>query len=135
MQVAAPVPPRQQVFVRNRESFTLDSTPVPASTSINVCDSRKSRRQEKSTTEAQIVTWAHAIGPNPAPLLDGPPERNAGSFVLTSTGLIIRPHSPFPLWRYLQERPGFFAAANPQELSARDLDAEKVKHSVAAQAG
>jgi len=30
-------------------------------------------------------------------------------------------------WRYLQERPGFFAAANPQALSARDLDAEKVK--------
>jgi hypothetical protein len=30
-------------------------------------------------------------------------------------------------WQYLQQRPGFFAAANPQAAAPRALDAEKIK--------
>jgi pimeloyl-ACP methyl ester carboxylesterase len=32
------------------------------------------------------------------------------------------------VWNYLQQRPGFFAAANPQALSGRDLDPEVLKN-------
>jgi predicted esterase len=31
-------------------------------------------------------------------------------------------------WNYLQQRPGFFAAANPEALAARDLDPEVLKN-------
>ncbi len=31
-------------------------------------------------------------------------------------------------WNYIQERPGFFAAANPQAIGGGTVDAEKVKH-------
>jgi pimeloyl-ACP methyl ester carboxylesterase len=31
-------------------------------------------------------------------------------------------------WNYLQQRPGFFAAANPEALAARDIDPEVVKN-------